>query len=139
MTDSANLDLVRSIYADWERGDFSRADWADAEIEFDWTDGVTRTVSLGLEGMAETVRTGLDAWEEVKIAADEYRELDDERVLVLMHMSGQGRRSGVDLGTIRATGAHLFQLQGHKVQRIAFYWESRHAFADLGLTAPRAE
>ena len=67
---SKNLDLVRSIVADWERGDFASADWADPEIESGWADGPSPGARIGLAAMAETERDFLNAWADVRIEAD---------------------------------------------------------------------
>jgi hypothetical protein len=60
---SANLDLARSIYADWERGDFSDAEWADPEIEYVIADGPAPGSWKGVAGMAEAMRDFFSAWE----------------------------------------------------------------------------
>jgi ketosteroid isomerase-like protein len=130
---SANLDLVRSIYADWERGDFRSTEWADPEIEYLIVGGPVPDSWTGLAGMEEGLRQVVGGWAELGVQADQYRELDDERVLVLNHLSGRGKTSGIDLAQIRSTGAGLFQIRDGKVTKLHIYWDRDRALADLGL------
>jgi hypothetical protein len=39
MTDSPNVELVRSICRAWESGDYSSADWAHPDLEYVYADG----------------------------------------------------------------------------------------------------
>ena len=127
---SENLDLVRSIYADLERGDFSRADWADPEIEYVMVGGPEPGSGIGLSGMATGWGEVLSAWEDFRVEVDDYREMDDERVLALIHFRGRGKTSGLEIAT---KGAALFQVGNGKVTRIVHYWDRDRAFTVLGL------
>jgi ketosteroid isomerase-like protein len=130
---SANLDLVRSIYADWEQGDLSRSDWADPEIELVWADGPDPGSWHGLAGMAESVGDHFSPWEELRAEAEEYRALDGERILVLDHRSGYGKTSGVDLAHVLTHGGTVWHLRDGKVTRLVLYFDRDRALADLGL------
>ena len=132
---SENLELVRSIYADWERGDMTRVDWADPGIEYVFADGPSPDRWAGSPEMAHGWRNFRSAWERFRAEATEYRELDSERVLVLARFSGKGKTSGLDIARMRSEGAHLFEVRGGKVTRIVNYLDRELALADLGLEA----
>jgi len=127
-----NLELVRSIFAAWERGEYGSVEWAHPEITFVVRDGPTPGSWTGVAAMAKAWREAMSAFEELRAEADEYRALDDERTLVLMHLSGRGKTSGVEVGDIRMNGANLFHVRGGKVTRLVLYWDSENARADLG-------
>jgi ketosteroid isomerase-like protein len=130
---SATLDLVRSICAAWEQGDYSSTGWAHPEIEFTLADGPDPASSMGMAGMVDYSRSFLSAWEDVRAKVEEYRELDDERVLVLVEASARGKASGLEVGQMRTTHAILFHLRDGQVTRLVLYWDCGRAFADLGL------
>jgi len=130
---SENLDLVRSIFAARERGDFSSAEWADPEIEYVFADGPSPGTFTGLAGMAQAMREFLSAWEGLHAHVDEYRELDDERVLVLARWRGRGKTSGLELEALSIHGTNVVYVGGGKVTRIVFYYDRERALADLGL------
>jgi len=130
---SANLDLVRSIVTPWERGDFSSAEWTHTEIEYvsDEPPLVLGTVT-GAAAMAKIWRNWLHAWRNFHVDADEYREVDGERVLVLLRYSGLGNPSGLEVMPIEA--ACLFHIRDGKVRRLVLRWDRKRVFADLGLS-----
>ncbi|HMD57137.1 MAG TPA: hypothetical protein VKG82_06660 [Solirubrobacteraceae bacterium] len=129
-----NLDLVRSIFADWERGDFTSADWADPDIEFIQVDGPEPSRATGLAGMSTSFRARKNVFEHVRVEAEEIRELDEVRVLVLVRNHGRARASGIEIEELGGSRtAHVWELKGGKATRLAIYWERGRAFADLGL------
>ena len=130
---SANVELVRCIFAAYERGDYSSAEWADPEIEFVVADGPDAGSWVGLAAMADAWRRRLSAWTDIRGTVDEYRELDDQRVLVFHRRGGRGKTSGLDLTQMQTEGAALYHVRDGKVKRLVVYWERERALADLGL------
>jgi ketosteroid isomerase-like protein len=129
---SENLDLVRSIYADWAEGNFSSMEWAHPEIEYVVVDFVEPITRRGREATADAIRDILVAWEQPRIEADEVRALDDGRVLVLNHLAGRGKASGLDVGQMRRNGAAILTLREGMVTRYLSYFDRDRALADLG-------
>jgi hypothetical protein len=66
--------------------------------------------------------------------ADQYRELDNERVLVLVHLGGRGKTIRLELAQMRTSAAHLFNVRSGKVTRFVVYLDRERALADLGLS-----
>ena len=130
---SANLDLVRSIYADWERGDFSQVDWARHDIEYADVDGLAPGRVTGLKAMAARWRDFMSDWGDFRAEAEGYRELEDERVLVWHRFSGRGKTSGLELDALSTRGADLIEIHEGKVTKIVKYYVLDRALADLGL------
>jgi hypothetical protein len=84
--------------------------------------------------MVEGWRAFKSTWEDFGVEATEYRELDDEHVLVLVRFSGRAKTSGLDLAQMRTQQANVFHIRASKVTRLTLYFNRDGALADLGLT-----
>jgi ketosteroid isomerase-like protein len=130
---SSNLELVRSICAEWEHGRYGSLEWADREIELVIEDLPVSGSWNGAAAAAAAWRDFLEAWEGHEVEVDEYRELDQQRVLMLGAFRAQGKASGVELEQMRTTGANVFHIREGKVIKLVIYFDREHALSDLGL------
>jgi ketosteroid isomerase-like protein len=128
-----NLELVRSISAAHERGDYGSAEWAHPDIEYVIVGGLTPGSWKGRAAMARAAGDLFSTWDEHRSEVEDYRVLDGERVLVLCHTSGRGKASGVELDAAQRQVAALYQVRDGKVIRHVVYLDRADAFAELGL------
>lgn len=132
---SANVGLLRSLFAAWERGDYSSLSWADPEIEFSVVDGPIPGTWTGIAGMTAGYREVMNAWSGYAGELEGYRELEDGRLLAMIRLSGLGKTSGLELGHVQPRAAGVFEIKNGRVIKLALYWDRQQAFADLGLAS----
>ena len=105
--------------------------------DFEWFPAMATSVEGGSYRGDEGIRRYLaevnETWDELRLVVDEFRELDDERVAVLVHGTGRGKASGLEYSPEMTRTAHLFHVQGGKVVKFLFYLDRDRAHADLGL------
>jgi hypothetical protein len=84
--------------------------------------------------MAKCWRAFLADWEDWRARTTDFRELDSERVLALVELSGRHRASRLEVGQLASTtGANLFHVRDGKVTRFVLFLDRDRALADLGL------
>jgi hypothetical protein len=127
-----NQELLRALFADWERGDFFKhTDWAHPEIECVMADGPAPGSGNGLAGMATVFRDVIAPFEDFRVTVEEYREIDERRVLAFVKFSGRGKTSGLEIAQMDSNNACVLDIDGGTVRRLTLDWDRQRISADL--------
>ena len=122
-----NVEVVRSILANWARGDYSSVDWADPDIAYRDAEG---RESRGLDALARRWREFLTVWDHFATTPERFIDAGDDRVLVLVRFEGRGRASGTP--TTAFSGGQLFTLREDRVVRLDLFTGTKEALEAAG-------
>src|SRR5436189_4697265 len=104
-----NVDAVRGLFAALDGQDWEAAlGLFDPEVEWSPTEGTFR----GLEGVVSSLAEWLEPWEEHHIEAEEFAEVGD-RVVAVIHLTGRGAGSGMEIDQRFLSGLLGRQRQDH--------------------------
>jgi ketosteroid isomerase-like protein len=84
----------------------------------------------GREGIESYVREVSDTWEEYRVVVQDFRDLAEDRVLVLSRVEGRGAGSG---GLVDAAMGQIFDFRDQKIGRVRTYLDHGEALKAAGL------
>jgi ketosteroid isomerase-like protein len=128
-----NVEFVRAVYAEWERGNFSAGvDRYDPDAVLVQGEGFPEAGSYqGLAGFANYMHIFLDAWEKVTIEAEELIDAGDSVVAAVL-------QTGIGKGSGASTELRFFQVwtfREGKVIRLEVIRDRDAAFEAAGTSA----
>ena len=93
----ATVELVRTVFAGWARGDFrSGSDLLDADFEWKMRPDAVEPGSRRGASVGSALRQVFEVWEDYRIEAEEYIDVGD-RIVVVGRAYGTARGSGLEL------------------------------------------
>jgi ketosteroid isomerase-like protein len=126
----SNAEVVSRAFARWARGDFGSLDWAAPDFELVFADGLSPGRWRG-EDAGRAWGEMIGAWADFRAVPEEIREIDDERVLVLVRNTGRSKESGLELAEMHTRGANIIHVRDGKITRLVAYFDRDQAVADL--------
>lgn len=124
-----NVELVRSIYAAWLRGE-GGLDKFDSDITMVESIAVPGAVDVsGIDAVERYIRSFAKYWDEIRIEPQQYIDADD-RVVVVAQLTGRGRSSGV---VVKRLWSYVWTVRDGKALRMEAYADKQEALAAAGL------
>jgi len=127
-----NVEIAKKVVDAFNRRDVEGF-VALAASDFEWFPAMAGAVEgsgyRGRDGIAKYLVDIGDAWEEYRVLAEEFRDLDD-RVLMLGRIEGRGRGSRAWIDSPTGT---IFELVNDKMSRLRTYLDQGEALRAAGL------
>jgi ketosteroid isomerase-like protein len=129
-----NVEIVRRVYEQWARGDFSATDFFDPEVVYSRIGTGTPGMEgewRGREEMSVAGREYFRAFSDLRIEAKRIIDLGDDKVLVLTRQTARGKLSGAPF---EHELADLMTLADGRIVGMIAYWHRAEAFEAVGLS-----
>jgi ketosteroid isomerase-like protein len=125
-----NVEIVRRLYSQTERGNFWVPEFFDPNVRIVWLEAIEfDRDTVGIEAMARGIKAWLDPYEGVTLTADRLVEAGDQ---VVAHAVWRGRGRGSGAVTEWPHGS-VWALEGGRVSSVVSYTEPRDAFEAAGI------
>ena len=129
-----NLEILRSIYAEWEQGRLGagRAMYdPDITVETFMPDAGEAVTLQGLNEFEGFVRDWLTQWQEYRVTGEDFQEVEADKVLVSGRQIATGHRSGVG---VESPAFAVWTFRQGKVVKLSLHYDREDALEAAGLS-----